>query len=328
MSNIEKKYVDYAGLQSYDSQIKGVISTDFVGATSSVDGAAGRVPAPESGDENKYLRGDGTWSSVTGGVTGVKGNAETDYRNGNVNITPANIGLGNVDNTSDANKPISIAVENQLKTIRVIAPYNIIPFTTVKNTTVAGVTITNNLDGTYTIDGTSTDSIYIDLISGEAAVCSPDYYDGLMRTADVMHLMSGSWKNYYMTVGNDDESKITLTLHGYASDGVTFLLLSEVIGTDGIQFRHYGSYGNQVEYLTLNIRLASNTTFDNVTITPAIWPQPAGSTHPGAGCMPNVALFDYLQRYTKRTFMGTTAEWTALDADLKRHYQIVILTDD
>lgn len=33
-----------------------------------------------------------------GGVTGVKGNSETNYRKGNVNITPANIGLGNVTN--------------------------------------------------------------------------------------------------------------------------------------------------------------------------------------------------------------------------------------
>lgn len=33
-----------------------------------------------------------------GGVTGVKGNGETDYRKGNVNITPTNIGLGNVTN--------------------------------------------------------------------------------------------------------------------------------------------------------------------------------------------------------------------------------------
>ena len=62
MSNITKKYVDYAGLQTYDSQIKGVISTDFVGATSSSDGVAGRVPAPESGDEKKFMRGDGTWA--------------------------------------------------------------------------------------------------------------------------------------------------------------------------------------------------------------------------------------------------------------------------
>lgn len=42
-------------------------------------------------------------------ITGVKGNSETSYRTGNVNITKGNIGLGNVDNTSDANKPISTA---------------------------------------------------------------------------------------------------------------------------------------------------------------------------------------------------------------------------
>lgn len=42
-------------------------------------------------------------------ITGVKGNSESSYRTGNVNITKANIGLGNVDNTSDANKPISTA---------------------------------------------------------------------------------------------------------------------------------------------------------------------------------------------------------------------------
>lgn len=34
------------------------------------------------------------------GVTGVKGNSETSYRTGEVNITKANIGLGNVENTA------------------------------------------------------------------------------------------------------------------------------------------------------------------------------------------------------------------------------------
>ena len=50
-------------------------------------------------------------SDITGGgvVTGVKGDAEEEYRQGNVNITKANVGLGNVDNTSDANKPVSTA---------------------------------------------------------------------------------------------------------------------------------------------------------------------------------------------------------------------------
>ncbi len=42
-------------------------------------------------------------------ITGVKGNSESAYRTGNVNITKANIGLGNVDNTADANKSVKYA---------------------------------------------------------------------------------------------------------------------------------------------------------------------------------------------------------------------------
>jgi hypothetical protein len=40
------------------------------------------------------------WQKIdnTDAVTGVKGNSESSYRTGNVNITPANIGLGNVTN--------------------------------------------------------------------------------------------------------------------------------------------------------------------------------------------------------------------------------------
>lgn len=55
-------------------------------------------------------------NGITGGgvVTGVKGDAEETYRKGNVNITKANVGLGNVDNTSDANKPVSTATQTEL----------------------------------------------------------------------------------------------------------------------------------------------------------------------------------------------------------------------
>lgn len=35
------------------------------GASDSVSGEEGLVPAPVSGDNSKYLRGDGTWASVT-----------------------------------------------------------------------------------------------------------------------------------------------------------------------------------------------------------------------------------------------------------------------
>lgn len=49
---------------------------------------------------------------VVSGVSGVKGNEESSYRTGDVNITKANIGLGNVDNTSDANKKVLQATQD------------------------------------------------------------------------------------------------------------------------------------------------------------------------------------------------------------------------
>lgn len=42
-------------------------------------------------------------------VSGVKGSAETEYRHGDVIITKANVGLGNVDNTADNVKRVAYA---------------------------------------------------------------------------------------------------------------------------------------------------------------------------------------------------------------------------
>ncbi len=49
-----------------------------------------------------------------GVVTGIKGTAESAYRKGNVEISKANIGLNNVDNTSDKDKPVSDATQTAL----------------------------------------------------------------------------------------------------------------------------------------------------------------------------------------------------------------------
>lgn len=100
--------------------------SNMSGATTSAAGKAGLVPAPSAGAATRYLRSDGTWSIppdtnttysaattsaaglmsaadkvklngiATGAqvntITGIKGNAESAYRTGNVNLTPANIG--------------------------------------------------------------------------------------------------------------------------------------------------------------------------------------------------------------------------------------------
>ena len=47
-------------------------------------------------------------------ITGIKGSSETSYRTGNISISKDNIGLGNVDNTSDMDKPISNATKQAL----------------------------------------------------------------------------------------------------------------------------------------------------------------------------------------------------------------------
>lgn len=72
----------------------------MTGATANAAGHSGLVPAPAAGSQNKFLRGDGTWQ-VAGEVTGVKGNAESNYRTGNVNLTCANIGAATANHNHD-----------------------------------------------------------------------------------------------------------------------------------------------------------------------------------------------------------------------------------
>ena len=39
--------------------------SDFTGATSIAGGASGRVPAPQAGDNEKFLSGKGSWENFT-----------------------------------------------------------------------------------------------------------------------------------------------------------------------------------------------------------------------------------------------------------------------
>ena len=79
-----------AGIVKYDNTTSQLNATDVKGAL----------------DELKE-----NLDAVTGGgtVTGVKGEAEETYRTGQVTLTKANLGLGNVDDTSDMDKPVSTA---------------------------------------------------------------------------------------------------------------------------------------------------------------------------------------------------------------------------
>lgn len=101
-TNQEKGRLRVRTASSVYSYIKG--KTDALYAAKShihanaTTSAAGFLPKL-SGSTTQYLRGDGTWATVQAGVTGVKGNAETAYRTGNVNLTPANIGAAAASHT-------------------------------------------------------------------------------------------------------------------------------------------------------------------------------------------------------------------------------------
>lgn len=71
------------------------ISDDFTTTADFKEGAGHPYPA----GTNVYKTADGKWDCLAGTpVSGVKGDSETSYRRGNVNISKANIGLENVGN--------------------------------------------------------------------------------------------------------------------------------------------------------------------------------------------------------------------------------------
>lgn len=96
--------VTFANLPSISVAAEGDmynISDEFT-TTSDFKEGAGKV-FPEG--TNVYKTADGFWDCLAGSpVVGVKGNAETSYRRGNVNITKENIGLGNVPNVTTNNQ--------------------------------------------------------------------------------------------------------------------------------------------------------------------------------------------------------------------------------
>lgn len=53
--------------QSLSTVFSLIVST-MTGATATTDGTSGLVPVPQAGDQNKFLRGDGTWADPTAAI--------------------------------------------------------------------------------------------------------------------------------------------------------------------------------------------------------------------------------------------------------------------
>lgn len=87
--DVDEKY--QTGLNVADIDVDGdqhSIKVPYMtGATSLADGAGGLVPAPEAGDEGKFLKGDGTWEEVISGETiyGEASGAVASFSDGSAN---------------------------------------------------------------------------------------------------------------------------------------------------------------------------------------------------------------------------------------------------
>lgn len=88
------KLVSLANLEYFGSKVKGLIDEKV----DKVDGYG--LSKNDYDDVAKAIVESVETGAQVNTVTGVKGSAEDDYRVGNIEITKANIGLGNVDNKS------------------------------------------------------------------------------------------------------------------------------------------------------------------------------------------------------------------------------------
>ena len=85
---------------------------------SATDVASGTIGAERlasgTADATTFLRGDQTWASLSEVVAGSSPVQSVSGRTGVVVLASSDVGLGNVDNTSDLNKPISTATQTAL----------------------------------------------------------------------------------------------------------------------------------------------------------------------------------------------------------------------
>ena len=98
--------------------------THFTGATSSADGVQGLVPGPLAGDQDKFLKGDGTWAAVQSGGTYTAGNGISIDANNEISVDTTVVAtqndLAGKQDTLTAGANISIAtVDNVPNTISV-----------------------------------------------------------------------------------------------------------------------------------------------------------------------------------------------------------------
>lgn len=372
MSNIEKKYVDYAGLSAFQTLSANLMDAKisametFTGATSSSDGESGLVPAPEQGDQEKFLRGDGEWAAVSGAVTGVKGSSEQSYRSGYVEISKSDIGLGNVGNflavSTEANQGLDSTKQANARTnigagtSNFSGSYNDL---TDKPTipTVNNATLKIQKNGvdvkTFTANASTDVTANIEVPTKVSELTNDS---GYITDAGVTGVKGNSESSY-----RTGQVNITATNIGLGNVG-NFLAVSTVasqgltdtqktaaranIGLGTAAVKDVPSSGNastsQVvmgddSRLTDSRNAKDVSAWAKAATKPTYTASEVGAIATSAkGAANGVASLDsstkipvaQMPAAVKTTFIGTTAAWNALSSSSKAAYSMVVLTDD
>ncbi len=117
-----------------DAKFTDTVYDTFV--KSGTEAKAGLVPSPPTtAGTTRYLREDGTWTVPSSSipddtVTGIKGNAETEYRTGKVNLTPENIGAlpisgGKLTGQLQVGEKVKLYTSSEGGNIQIISPDDI-----------------------------------------------------------------------------------------------------------------------------------------------------------------------------------------------------------
>ena len=160
----------------------------FTGSTSSANGKSGLVPAPQIADRTKFLRGDGTWQTVSGGSGGTGGISQQDVEDMLQDYLP--LTGGNLTNDLTINN-VSVITSSELSSE--LASY--LPLT--------GGNITNSL----TIQ---TKDISVIEASGTNYI---RYTNGIQVCWGTINVTTSNPTTTFPMAFNDVPS-ITMTLHG------------------------------------------------------------------------------------------------------------------
>ena len=173
--------------QGNDSRITGAEQTANKGAANGYAGLSSSsiVPTAQLGsgtaDTTTYLRGDSTWAAAP--VTSVAS------KTGAVTLVKADVGLANVDNTSDVNKPVSTAQQAALD---------------------GKVNVTNGGGETYFDAGNSGTAITINLANGNVQKLTLTNNCTITLTSPA----SGAYRSLLIYVFQDGVGSRTITWPG------------------------------------------------------------------------------------------------------------------